>query len=87
MTKVEYITRRGCPACEAYRRAVIEPLASEFPGQVCEHWAWDGLMERLNSSERITRVPMVVLTDGGEEVMRFADPPTLERLEDALDPS
>lgn len=85
--RVEYITRRGCPACEAYRKAVIEPLASEYPGQVREHWAWDGLMERLNNSERITRVPMVVLTDDGEEAMRFAGLPTLECLEDALDPS
>lgn len=87
MTKVEYITRRGCPACDAYRKAVIEPLASEYPDQVREHWSWDGLMERLNSSERITRVPMVVLTDGGNEVMRFAELPTLELLEETLDPS
>ena len=79
--RVEYITRRGCPACEAYRKAVIGPLASEYPGQVREHWAWDGLMERLNNSERITRVP------DGEEAMRFTGLPTLECLEDALDPS
>ena len=83
----EYITRRGCPACEAYRKAVIEPLSAEYPDQVRVHWAWDGLMERLNNSERITRIPMVVITDEGAEVMRLADLPTLERLEDILDPS
>lgn len=87
MIRVEYITRRGCPACEAYRKAVIEPLASEYPGQVREHWAWDGLMERLNNAERITRVPMVVVTDGGREVMRLLEMPTLERLEDILEPA
>lgn len=85
--RAEYITRRGCPACEAYRKAVIEPLAAEYPDQVREHWAWGGLMERLNNSERITRIPMVVITDEGTEVMRLADLPTLERLEDILDPS
>lgn len=84
---IEYVTRRGCPACEAYREAVIEPLASEYPGQVRVHWGWDGLMERLNNAERITRVPMVALTDDGEEVERFCDLPSIERLEDALDPS
>ena len=44
-------------------------------------------MERLNNSERITRIPMVVITDEGSEVMRLADLPTLERLENILDPS
>ena len=44
-------------------------------------------MERLNNSERITRIPMVAITDEGAEVMRLADLPTLERLEDILDPS
>ena len=87
MIKVEYITRRGCSACETYRKAVIEPLASEYPDQVHEHWAWDGFMERLNTSELVTRIPMVVLTDGGEEVMRFANLPTFDQLMDALDPS
>ncbi len=87
MIRAEYITRRGCPACEAYRKAVIEPLASEYPEQVREHWGWDGLMERLNGSERITRIPMVVITDDGEEVERMAGLPSLEQLEDVLDPS
>lgn len=44
-------------------------------------------MERLNNSERITRVPMVVITDDGAEVMRLTELPAIERLEDILDPS
>lgn len=44
-------------------------------------------MERLNDSERITRIPMVVITDDGTEVTRLTDLPTFERLEDILDPS
>ncbi len=51
------------------------------------HRAWDGFMERLNNAERITRVPMVVVTDGGREVMRLLEMPTLERLEDILEPA
>ena len=51
------------------------------------HEAWDGLMERLNNAERITRVPMVVVTDGGREVMRLLEMPALERLEDILEPA
>ena len=85
--EIEYITRAGCPSCEAYRRAVIEPLSEEDPGRVRVHQAWDGLMERLNNAERITRVPMVVVTDGGREVMRLLEMPTLERLEDILEPA
>lgn len=85
--EIEYITRDGCPSCEAYRRAVIEPLSEEYPGRVRVHRAWDGLMERLNNAERITRVPMVVVTDGGREVMRLLEMPTLERLEDILEPA
>ena len=42
--RAEYITRRGCPACAAYRKAVIEPLAAERPDQVRELLACDGLM-------------------------------------------
>ena len=76
--EIEYITRAGCPSCEAYRRAVIEPLSEEYPGRV-------RVMERLNNAERITRVPMVVVTDGGREVMRLLEMPTLERLEDILE--
>lgn len=85
--EIEYITRAGCPSCEAYRRAVIEPLSEEYPERVRVHEAWDGLMERLNNAERITRVPMVVVTDGGREVMRMLEMPTLERLEDILEPA
>lgn len=85
--EIEYITRAGCPSCEAYRRAVIEPLSEEYQGRVRVHEAWDGLMERLNNTERITRVPMVVVTDGGREVMRLLEMPTLERLEDILEPA
>lgn len=85
--EIEYITRAGCPSCEAYRRTVIDPLSEEYPGRVRVHQAWDGLMERLNNAERITRVPMVVVTDGGREVMRLLEMPTLERLEDILEPA
>lgn len=85
--EIEYITRAGCPSCEAYRRAVIDQVAEEYPGRVRVHEAWDGLMERLNNTERITRVPMVVVTDGGREVMRLLEMPTLERLEDILEPA
>lgn len=85
--EIEYITRAGCPSCEAYRRAVIDPLSEEYRGRVRVHQAWDGLMERLSNAERITRVPMVVVTDGGREVMRLLEMPTLERLEDILEPA
>lgn len=84
MIKIEYITRRGCPACEIYRETVIEPLTSKYPDQVYEHWAWDGFMEKLNNSKLVTHIPLVVLTDNGEEVLRFSELPSLDQLEGAL---
>lgn len=85
MISIAYVTRHGCPACEAYELMVIEPLAEEYPGRVTVHATWDRLLERVNGKARITKVPLVVALSDGEELCRTATMPTLEELEDAME--
>lgn len=82
MREVVYIGRAGCGACRHLREAVIEPLAESYPGNVSIHDSgWDRTMERVNSAQPITRVPLIVVEHDGREEFRFSGALTYDQLE------
>ena len=81
MRNVVFIGQAGCKACERMYETVIAPLAKRHPANVSAHYRWDSAVERVSRRGTITRVPLIVVENGGEEEFRYSGGMTLEELE------
>ena len=72
MRNVVFITQRDCPACLRMLNDVISPLAKRYPNNVSVHYRMDETMQRVNRRKAITKVPLIVIENDGEEDFRYS---------------
>lgn len=71
MRKIIYIGDKSCRPCRHYKKTVIDPLMEKYPDQVEVHIGWDAKIAKVTARKEITRVPLVVVENDGEEEFRF----------------
>ena len=69
---IVYIGQPGCSSCLALLETTIAPLYEEHPESVSVHFKWDSTIERVNRRKTITRVPLIVVENDGEEEFRYS---------------